>query len=501
MAKHKIDFPNHHLMLCWMKWICCICSILIVLNIGLAYAEPSAEPSDLELQAESHLDLQVQLDKLITLSSQRQDQTEDNKSRLRLSIIYDHIDAIITTPDLSIRAMILARQSDDLELALKIGSAAIDHLNNQATENPQTPRLIYELAYTLLLAGDCKRARPLFQVLVHDDYPALYWIKIESRKGLILCPDGLRLLGDFNIEFGHDDNLAGLTPQQSITPQSGSAMERVISSLSPVIDLPNEFNLGTPKQDGYWVKLNPSLWRQWRQSNSILTARLLPSIRLTTPQGYEHINLTGQLSRHQIYETTVGIQSLEIYRNLRQHGENQGQTEDIGGRLFSGLEWQTHTPLLIGAILGQATSKTGDQKTTINQYGYRLGIRSGFDRDDETPLDAKRQWSLLYQSIANDTVPALNALKSKTLSGHIGVFSIGPLDHLSFNFALIRQQPDSPRPWLSHRHVRKDQIIGITSRHRIYDHQVDLILTHHKVRSDDPLDPDTNLRFIIRINQ
>ena len=156
---------------------------------------------------------------------------------------------------------------------------------------------------------------------------------------------------------------------------------------------------------------------------------------------------------------------------------------------------------MIGAILGQATSKTNDQKTTINQYGYRLGLRSGFDRDDETPLDAKRQWSLLYQSIAHDTVPALNALKSKSLSGRLGDSSIGPLNHLSFNFALIRQQPDSPRPWLSHRHVRQDQIIGMTTRHRIYDLWVDFVITHHKVHSDDPLDPDTNLRFIIRIYQ
>ena len=158
-------------------------------------------------------------------------------------------------------------------------------------------------------------------------------------------------------------------------------------------------------------------------------------------------------------------------------------------------------PFLIGAILGHATSKTGDQKTTINQYGYRLGLRSGFDRDDETPINAKRQWSLTYQSIHHDTVPSLNAFKSKSLSGRLGVFSIGPLDHLSFDFALIRQQPDSSRPWLSHRHVRKDQIIGMTSRHRFHDHWVDLIITHHEVRSDAPLDPETNLRFIIRINK
>ena len=483
-------------MACWLKWICCICLAVMVLNIAMAYAKPSAETSP--------ADLRDQLDELITLSSQAQDRPKDetdDDNTSALTVIHDHIDTIISIPDLSIRAMILARQSDDMALALKIGSAAIDHLNKGLDEHDQAPRLIYELAYTLLLAGDCKRARPLFQVLAHDDYPAVHWIKIESRKGLILCPDGLRLYGDFNIEFGHDDNLAGLTPQQTVTPQSGSAMARVISSLSPIVDLPNEFNLGTPKQDGYWVRLNPSLWRQWRQSNSILTARFLPSIRLTTPQGYEHINLTGQLSRHQIYETTVGIQSLEIYRNLRQHGDNQGQTEDIGGRLFSGLEWQTRTPFLIGAILGQATSKTDDQKTTINQYGYRLGLRSGFDRDDETPLDAKLQWSLLYQNIVHNAVPALNAFKSSSLSGRFGIFKIGPLDHLSFHFALIRQQPDSPRPWLSHRHVRNDQIIGITSRHRIHDHWVDFVITHHKIRSDDPLDPETNLRFIIRINQ
>lgn len=497
MAKDNIHFSNHHLMMGLLRLICCFWGAVIVLNIAAAYGE-DLTPSAFRAA------LRDQLDELITLSSQPQNLPEgelDEDNTSRLILIYDHIATIITTPDLSIRAMILARQSGDIELALKIGSAAIDHLSKGLEDDPQVPRLIYELAYTLLLAGDCQRARPLFQVLAHEDYPALYWIKKESQKGLILCPDGLRLFGDFEFEFSSDDNLAGLTPQQSITPESGSALARVIDALSPTIDLPREFNLGTPKQEGYWVKLNPSLWRQWRQSNSILTARFMPSIRLTSPLGYEHINLTGQLSRHQIYATTVGIQTLDIYRNLRHHGENQGQTEEIGGRLFSGIEWQTRIPFLIGAILGHATSKTGDHKTTINQYGYRLGVRLGFDGENEKPEDAKRQWSLTYQSITHDTAPALNALKSKSLSGHLGVFSIGPFDRVSFNLAVIRQQPHMPRPWLSHRHVRQDHIIGITSRHRIHDHWVDFIINHHAIRSDDPLDPDTNLRFIIRINQ
>ena len=496
MAKNKRHWSGYFQQHRLIRLMVFFWGAVMALNIAVAISAPL----ETTISAEN---LREHLDELITLSTQPSLEADDNKSA-QLTIIHDHLDRIIATPDLSIRAMILARQSDDLDLALKIGSAAIDHLNKGDDDNAQTPRLIYELANTLLLAGDCKRARPLFQVLVDEGYPAPQWIQLESRKGLILCPDGLRIFGDVNVEFSTDDNLAGLTPRQSITPQSGSAMARVIASLSPTISLPNEFNLGTPPQEGYWMKVNASLWRQWRQDQSILTARLRPSVRFTSPLGYEHLNLSGELSRHQIAEETIGIQSLALYRNLRQHGENQDQTEEVGVRLFSGVEWQTRYPFLIGASVGQGTSKTGDSKITINQYGYRLGIRSGFDGHNNTPNQKSSQkskrWSLAYHHDIQDTTPQFNAQKSKSLSGDLGVFSIGPLDHVTLNMALIRSRPDTPRPWLSHRHVREDQIFGITSRHRIHDHWVDVVITYHRIRSDDPLDPDTNLRFTIRMD-
>ena len=475
--------------------------VFTLLTIGIGIGVMGAIPAP--LAAEEPLNtpaLTAHLDALIDNSTAVD---EDNGTAPALDVITSHYNAIITQPDLTIRAMILARQSGDLNLALRLGADGLDQLTRghdaEGHLDADTPRLLYELAYTLLLAGDCQRARPLFQMLVHDGFIAPYWIKLESQKGLLLCPDGIRWFGDMTVEFSHDDNLAGLTPQQSITPQPGSALAEIINVLGSVIDLPEHVVLGTPPQDGYWLALHPRIWRYWRQSNAVMTARFMPSIRITSPMGYEHLSLSGQFSRHRIYEASTGIQMLEVYRNLRQHGNDQGETEDIGATLFTGMEWQWRYPVLVGGIIGQGRSTSGESKTQIQHYGYRLAARSGIDPDAPHLKDALR-WSLTFQSLTQDSDPILNASDSQSLSGSLGSFEIGPLDDVSFEWTVRRQRPHHPRPWLQHRHTRKDYILGMTSRHQIRDHVVDIIIKHHRIRSEDPLDPKTNLQVMIRFH-
>ena len=415
---------------------------------------------------------------------------DDNDAENALAYIRRHQAKITAEPDIAIRAMIVARQSNNLELALNLG---VDALDKNAGEHHA--RLIYEVAYTLLLFGDCKRARPLFQVLAHQDYPAPAWIKSESQKGLLLCPRDHEWSVKTSVEVSHDSNLAGITPQQNITPEAGSVLANILNLFDGHIDLPDQVVLGNTPQSGYWLTIKPTIWRHWRRHQTLVTARIIPSIRLTNPRGYEHVNITGQLARHQILGRVIGVNQLEIYRHDRKHGPNTGKTTDTGWTLFSGAEWQFRYPLLIGGIVADGKSQSAGIAIKTNSYGFRAGLRSV--QHDSNPI----HWSVTAQMLTRDADQLAYADDLRSLSASIGDFAIGPFVQVKVDGSYQHQRPRFPRPWLEKRHNRFDRVIAITSRHTIGSRDFDIILRHHNTASGDPLETGENVSIMIRFNQ
>lgn len=455
---------------------------LYILASGFVYAEERSKDTGLN-------DL---LDNFITTEF---DNGSSQGSAIQL--ITSHYQTIIMDPELAIKAIIIARQYDDQSLALSISGDALRYAKGHAA-----PRLIYEVAFTLLINHDCQRARRLFIILSHDDFPANDWIKSQSRQGLLLCPEQPRWDYDYSIEIGHDDNLGGATPQAIIPTEPGSALDQMIQSIeesSPInIDIPNQVVLGENTESGFYLTYLPQIKRRWRYQNLITLLRLNAAMRLTHPSGYESLEISGDMSRHHFFDRTVFINQIHLHKTISQRGSGKGDHIDMGVSLFSGIETRSQYPLLFGVLGGNSQMTSEASKINTRSYGYRIGIRSNpvEVRNNPNPI-----WGLSYQFITKDADQTLNDEDEKSLALSLSFPRHTAINNTSLEIYGKETRPHYPRPWLRSVHTKQDRGIAMTLRHHIFSQRVSLTIHHLHVKSADPLEKGGKTNILVRLDR
>lgn len=421
-----------------------------------------------------------------------------------VQFIHAHQDHIRTDEEMAIAAIILARRHDDVALAKKISGLAME-------QGFLGKRLIYELAFTLVLDNDCIRARPLLRAILdglltvapHNSGDEDDWIAEESRKLILLCPEENIWFYDMFLDIGYDENLAGTAPQHYVTPEEGSALNQIIDQLRdayPTLDFPDGFLVGQKPVAGGWTNLGLSLSRNWHELKKRKHLVLGLSQRITSPSGYEITYLNSRWIQEQDIAAIVLRNELKFSYQRRELGPQRHKSISYGGVAETGIEYRRPTTVGGTVFFGNMITSNPDS-TTTSPMGIRLKASYAPANDQQI---ATGFWgnpmSIELEAKSTDASHPSAASKSKKLSLSYGPFvAVGP-DLMSFLATYEHTRLAEPRYWLRSRHIRKNFNLRMIYHLRRGDPMMDLVILINQVRSPDTLEKEQNLSFLIRFS-
>jgi len=374
----------------------------------------------------------------------------------------------------AVTAMMAARAEGDLDRALMIGADALLH-------NPQTPpspRLIYELAHTLMLKGDCARAMPLFRYLQLDEVALDADRRKQAQDAMLLCPDEPQWQHHLTIAWAYDDNLGGVTPRRLITPEAGSSLDRVLRNIESSLQgvtLPDQLAIGQDPQSGQTLTVTPIWRRQWQDGHRVTSLQLRASARLTTPQGYEGYGVSAQINRHTAHGSYIRVQKTQLQWERSHQGEGKPPQESLDLSAFSGIEWPSARSVWIGTVLGQGRlDYTHDSPRTVHRshYGLRAGLRGASHPSPSPQIWLKASaWSWSVQALSRRSSDPYAEQDEVYFSGESGAWMITPKHHMRLHLGYRWSRPHQTRPWLNARHSRHDYSLALVSSHLWPPHQ------------------------------
>lgn len=421
-----------------------------------------------------------------------------------LRFIDTHQARISTNEHAAIAAIILARRHDDFALAHKIAGLAME-------QGFLGKRLIYELAFTLVLNNDCARARPLLRAILDGLLDATPrnggdkddWIDKESRKLSLLCPDENVWFYDVFLDIGHDENLAGTAPQHYVIPEEGSALNQIIDQLRdayPSLRFPNSFLVGQKPVSGNWTNLGLILSHDWHGLKKRKRLVLGLSQRITSPRGYEITHLNLRWAQEQDMAAIVLKNELKLLHQRRELGADRHKSISYGGEVETGLEYRRQTTVGGTVFFGNMVARNPDS-TITSPRGIRLTAGHVPVPDQQEAIGfLPNPISVGIEIKSTNSTHPRDASKSKKLNLTYGPFAAIGSDMMTFSATYQRTRMTEPRYWLRSRHIRKDFNLSMIYHLRSTNPIIDLVFLFDTVHSPDILEQEEKLSLFVRFS-
>lgn len=431
---------------------------------------------------------------------------EDDADDDLLAFLQSNKALISGDAEMAVAAVILARRAERFDLAIDLAAMAMDNAST-------SPRLIYELGFTLLLSGDCPRAHLIFKGFVDGRIAAPNWIVTESRRALVLCPEQNLWLYDATIDVGYDDNLGGVARLREVVPEEGSALGVLIQELAqsnPNLTLDPNIMIGEKATAGFWTRPSVSAQHNYASDKTHGLISILVSQRLTSPRGYEatQFNLGWQTEtattqpdiRKQEGGKFVRIRRLDTFYHRQEYGQGRNY-KVLGLDGFGAIEWQGQKSYRGGFFYGWHQIDSG-QLTTLFPQGIRLRIINPPSiadvLSDKKVLDYP--WWLGFEARSVGAERAIDRIKGTKISASIGPFPLGSSAPVTLSSFYDRSRRDAPRPWLKARHRRHQYNLSLTAHVNYWDVPFDVVVIYDEVKSKDIVERDEKLSIFFRFS-
>lgn len=413
-----------------------------------------------------------------------------------INFIRKHKAILTQDSNAAVAAIVMARREDDIRLALELAKEAIN-------KGIATTRLIYELAFTLLLDGNCPAAKPIFLAFLDGRLSGRGWMITESRRAVLLCPDDHIWFYKFTYDFGHDENLAGTTPRQEVRPQQGSQISDVFLKLQqayPSLDLPDSVTIGEPSVSGFWSRGNILAYHDLEifPRRSSLTLSL--SQKVTTPRGYEATNIASTYTTEKPLAKGVQTQQYNLYYQRQERGSDRPKTVNIGGSIFTAYEGQSCFPLRAGIALGQNQTEQSSTFSTLSQ-SFRLRLRNKPFDAECYPESARKPWWVELDITKATATIGTQSHRAQKLTSSLGPLSFGSLSPnilITLSGFYERRRQDEPVYWLAERQLSQHYHAKTTFHIRHIKTPYDVVLSFDDINSNNQVAHDQSASIFIR---
>jgi hypothetical protein len=436
---------------------------------------------------------QVITELLYRLDNPQAEDAEDDKLS---AFLHRHKEIISTDPEAAVAAVILARREGLTDLATTIATTAINR-------GASSPRLIYELGFTLLLDGECNKAKPIFKAFIDGRLPAPDWIVTESRRSILLCPDAHLWFYDISMELGYDDNLAGVTTSSQVVPEEGSTLGNLIDELSiayPDLTLNRSLVIGERPVSGFWSRTSIFAQHHYIDEATRGLISLTASQRLTTPRGYEATGFNLGWITEEDTEQVTQIKQIDVFHNRREQGPERRKNIIYGLTAFSGLEWRRQKYYRVGLFYGWHNRRSSSDVVT-SPLGLRMRILSNTSSPEEGQNIFKAYpWWVEVEGRSVDSQQAINRMRGYKISSSIGPLPLTSSLPITLTGFYDQSKRDAPQPWLKDRHWRRQYNLNLVAQLTYGDIPFDLVFVYDQITSKDVVEVDEKLSIFLRFS-
>lgn len=398
-----------------------------------------------------------------------------------------HKETLIITPDLASLAVIALRRSGLPDVAIALAERV-------RIEYGPHRRLDYERAVTYWSQGRCASAIPIFRRL--NFHPGDDFISRESRLFLASCEAMARWQSDLFFSLNYDPNLGNTAPWREITAEKGSAYDRLLTSLSPLFEVPDTLQLGEKPVKGLRFGAHPGLIRHRHHEGGVDISRLGLDGRIANRKGYDDWRLRVNHQRWRQGGRFSTLSRFEFSHGTAHHGP--GRPATTSNRLSTGLRYGFDLSSqfeLSAEFQGRYREHTSPQPSHLQQIDQRFTIRHRVPAAGTDSFSRLFDWGWsVYLTRGEDSAKAATRRGSRSGWGlTLGPFVLGDNARFTVEAEVEKKRFHTARPWLREPHHDERRLIGITYTYPLgKDRSVDITVTHAEIRSPDPFDHGTN---------
>ncbi len=452
----------------------CTVLLLFVLIAALPMHQIAADPK---------VNLDTQVSSMLLADPSWEDVTQ---------FLNEHFEPILTDETTVIKAVILARNAHNYDLALKIANSAI-------SKGLRSERLFYEIGLVYLVTGNCFNASMIFETILRGDAAlkkgqSITWMVSEMQQALKLCNVSNVWIYDNDIAFGYSDNLAQVTPARKVRPEDGSLYGQYLTALREIFpNLPAEITIGQKPKSGITATTNHYLDKHHYYDGSYYGIHLNGSLTATLPTGYEEARLNLGLSRQIKFSDIHLSNHLSTYFQKHEQGRGNGHSYSEGIRLINTATYLAPFRPTIVVVNGAHRSKT-NQRQSYKSSEIKLQLRHRATNKDWP-------WKIEVGRGKNRYANQQFSSNSKFVSVGLTRFKLSDHAMLSIDISEKVTSPAHPRPWYKDRHKSGERSLSLTYHGALFKRDIDITASWKNTYISNQNADHENFTLSFRINR